>query len=543
MAIKTAQKARDDDEKQKLRRRKGIVVMMLQFLQDGGFTRSVDAVQSDTGVSLSRFAAADNMDLVTVFSQFEEFYDLKFGRRPRFFRQLDDADVANDASFDLATGEGMLRKPVARPPVSPATPPSVAGPSSQANPRGCVTAPNRAQPIANRTQITKTLPGALPPIHGSSPPDSGFIDGSAVSVAGRGLKLSTAASQAAAPGMVDATHRGAADGSEAPERQSRLTMKPLPHFDSAEMNELAAMIHRDIVDQTAEVHWSDVAELDAAKQLLKEAIIMPSKYPQLFEGIGLRPWRGILLFGQPGTGKTMLAKAVATECRSTFFNVSGATLVSKWRGDSEKLVRMLFELAHYYAPSTIFIDELDSIMTSRGGSQGGGDHEATRRMKTEFLIQMDGLSKTRATTGQVFVLGASNLPWDLDSAVLRRLEKRIYIGLPGPAARLHMLRKGLSRVRTNVDWQAAVVATEGYSGADIDILCREAAMRTLRQLMERLEREQGLSQEAIAVPLVDQCDLDASIKATAPSAQLVPKEKYAEWARRYGSTLSEAAAC
>ncbi|CAF2590716.1 unnamed protein product [Rotaria sp. Silwood2] len=227
-----------------------------------------------------------------------------------------------------------------------------------------------------------------------------------------------------------------------------------------------------------QVSFADVIGLEQAKEALKEAVILPVKFPHLFQG-KRKPWAGILLYGPPGTGKSYLAKAIATECKNTFISVSSSDLLSKWLGESEKGVKGLFEVAREKQPCIVFIDEIDALCGQRNDTES----ESSRRVKTEFLVQMQGVGTDNSG---VLVLAATNIPWALDTAIRRRFEKRIYIPLPEVNERAAMFKThlGNSTYHTIKDheWMQLAQRAEHYSGADIAVVCREALLRPIRRL-------------------------------------------------------------
>lgn len=299
--------------------------------------------------------------------------------------------------------------------------------------------------------------------------------------------------------------------------------------------ELVDMLERDILQKNPNIRWDDIADLHDAKRLLEEAVVLPMWMPDFFKGIR-RPWKGVLMVGPPGTGKTMLAKAVATECGTTFFNVSSSTLTSKYRGESEKLVRILFDMARFYAPSTIFVDEIDSLCSRRGSDT---EHEASRRVKSELLIQMDGISSSEDPTKVVMVLAATNFPWDIDEALRRRLEKRIYIPLPTQEGREALLKINLRDVEQSPDIDVGTIAEllDGYSGADITNVCRDACMMAMRRKIAGLTPEQirSLSKDELDLP-VTPGDFFEAIRKINKSVSAEDLKKYERWMAEYGST-------
>jgi len=268
------------------------------------------------------------------------------------------------------------------------------------------------------------------------------------------------------------------DGASEPKKDKDSKGSDSDDDDDPEKKKMQSKLNDAIMMEKPNIKWDDVAGLEAAKEALKEAVILPIKFPHLFTG-KRQPWRGILLFGPPGTGKSYLAKAVATEANnSTFFSVSSSDLVSKWLGESEKLVKNLFEMAREHKPSIIFIDEVDSLT----GQRSDNESESARRIKTEFLVQMQGVGNDN---DGVLVLGATNIPWVLDAAIRRRFEKRIYIDLPEANARSYMFKLNLGETAhslTEENFRDLGQRTDGYSGADIAIVVRDALMQPVRKV-------------------------------------------------------------
>jgi transitional endoplasmic reticulum ATPase len=240
---------------------------------------------------------------------------------------------------------------------------------------------------------------------------------------------------------------------------------------------------REVYVEVPNVRWSDIGGLEEAKQALREAVEWPLKYPELFEKANIKPPKGILLYGPPGCGKTLLAKAVATESEANFISVKGPEIFSKWVGESEKAIREIFRKARQVAPCIVYFDEIDAIAPKRGGDIG--DSHVADRVVNQLLTEMDGIEDLKG----VVVIAATNRPDMLDPALLRpgRFDRLIYIPPPDARAReeifkIHLRGKPLDK---DVDLQKLVSLTEGYTGADIAALCNTAALIALRDFLNK----------------------------------------------------------
>lgn len=272
------------------------------------------------------------------------------------------------------------------------------------------------------------------------------------------------------------------------------------------LREIEPSAIREVFVESPNIHWEDVGGLSSLKERLIEAVEWPLKYPHLFEKGGVTPPKGILLVGPPGCGKTMMAKAIATESHVNFISVKGPALMSKWVGESEKGVREIFHKARQAAPCIIFFDEIDALVPTR--SAGSSDSHVSERILSQFLAEFDGIDELRG----VLVLGATNRVDMLDAAVLRpgRFDDIVEMMMPNEEDRgaifaVHLRNKPVAK---EVQPAALAAKTEGFSGADIAAVVRTAAMTAVRRAVATLEKG-GKGEPVI---LIRRQDIEAAVE-------------------------------
>ena len=347
-------------EKEKKERKKVGILILMDFLLKNNYPETLTVLESETTLNFEDFELADNIDLMNIIKDFEDFYEYKYDKKPLFYKK----------NFKIKT----IKKPKSK-------------------------IFSKKLPKMNKTSLYKFEKKKNKISKNNKENKENFSPNC------DGLKITNKKQEQ------KTTTEDYLD--------NRVINFPSLLAKTEDDQKILKQLKNEIINKNLKINFKDIIGMENAKKVVKEAILLPLKLPELFTNKILEPWKGILLFGPPGTGKTMLAKAVASECKTTFFNISASSIVSKYHGESEKTIRLLFELARCNRPATIFIDEIDSIITKRGLSN---EHEASRRLKTELLIQMDGLD-----FNDIFVMVASNNPWDLDSSFLRRIEKRVFL--------------------------------------------------------------------------------------------------------------------
>uniref|UniRef100_A0AAQ5XJQ6 Fidgetin-like protein 1 n=1 Tax=Amphiprion ocellaris TaxID=80972 RepID=A0AAQ5XJQ6_AMPOC len=302
--------------------------------------------------------------------------------------------------------------------------------------------------------------------------------------------------------------------------------KDLKNFKNVD-SKLAHLILNEIVDSGASVSFEDIAGQNLAKQALQEIVILPALRPELFTGLRA-PARGLLLFGPPGNGKTMLAKAVAAESNATFFNISAASLTSKYVGEGEKLVRALFAVARELQPSVIFIDEVDSLLCERRE----GEHDASRRLKTEFLIEFDGVQS--GGDDRVLVMGATNRPQELDEAVLRYIMQSYMLYSCTRFTLLKNLLGKHSNPLSKNELSRLAKETAGYSGSDLTSLAKDAALGPIRELGPDQVRSMAVTE----MRNIKMKDFEDSLKRIKPTVSPSTLNMYSKWNKDFGDTTT-----
>lgn len=312
-----------------------------------------------------------------------------------------------------------------------------------------------------------------------------------------------------------------------PEILDNLRVTREDFFDA--LREIHPSALREVFLEKPNVRWADIGGMENVKKELKEAVELPLRSPEVFTKMGIRPVKGILLVGLPGTGKTLFAKAVATETETNFISIKGPEVLSKWVGESEKTVRELFRKARTAAPCIIFVDEIDSIATHRGSSDEGS--RVGERVVDTFLTEMDGLQSLK----NVIVIAATNRPDILDPALMRagRFDRVIEIPHPDEPTRIDIFKVHTGKMPLAKDVVVKDLAnmSAGYTGADIENLCREAGMEAIRRIAKKAEGDKTPFADAIKDATVNMKDFGQAFEIVRPTISKEAVERIKKFAR------------
>lgn len=474
-------------------RRKNLLYLMQRYLNDNGFYGTAAALKNEAKLS-EEYELCDNIDLDGIYLEYASYYQLKFGKYPRILRKQ---QQQQNVKLELSTTTAAKRK------------------KSKQQKSQTVTAE------AETLQNAKGMPVA-----------AATFDVNDLQVTVKQMSTLQRPEQQQQQEQQQLHFREKEVETDTLEKQSLNRLQEIQHggpstntdllLSCQEWQNLAELIKSTIIKDDLKLKWSDICGNNKAVETIKEAVIIPLNHPQLFNN-GLKPWRSVLLHGPPGSGKTLLAKVLYSETKHkvTFFNITSSIVVSKWRGESEKLLKVLFHLALKWAPSIIFLDEIEGLTSKRDRC---ADHESSKRFKNELLQLMDGLEQS--TLG-LFILASTNLPWEIDQAFLRRFEKKVLVQLPNEVERAVLIGQLLPlNVKLNEQQMSSLVKlSENFTGDEIRLACKEIAMQAVRKITKaKLKGEAALED----VPV------ENAFKQVQPLS-LNLMERHLKWQKEHGS--------